>query len=35
MKLSFQRSRGKDKIGQARWWIHSIEDCAAAPPAAK
>ncbi len=28
-RLYFQRSVGRGKIlGQPRWWIHSIEDCA-------
>lgn len=29
-RLYFQRSIGRGKMPKARWWIHSIEDCA--PP---
>ncbi len=29
MKLYFQRSMTKGKLGKSRWWIQSIEDCPA------
>jgi hypothetical protein len=36
MNVYFQRSAGKGKlIARARWWIQSIEDCAAAVAATK
>jgi hypothetical protein len=35
MKLYFQRSTCKGKLARARWWIHSIENCAEAVPASK
>jgi hypothetical protein len=27
-RLYFQRTVGRGKLSKARWWIHSIEDCA-------
>jgi len=35
MSLYFQRSAGRAKLGSARWWIQSIEDCAEVVPASK
>ena len=32
MNLYFQRSMGRGKLPAARWWIHSIESCAAVAP---
>jgi len=33
MKLYFQRSQGRGKLrARSRWWIQSIEDCAANVP---
>jgi hypothetical protein len=36
LRLYFQRTIGRGKISnQARWWLHSIESCAASVPSAK
>jgi hypothetical protein len=35
LRLYFQRSVGRGKLSpRARWWLHSIESCAAAVPQA-
>jgi hypothetical protein len=30
LRLYFQRTAGREAIGKARWWLHSIESCAPA-----
>ncbi len=31
-RLYFQRTVGRGQTGKSRWWVHSIEDCAANAP---